>query len=241
MQIQKKELRFWAWCMLIAAAVLFFCSKSSPGYPVNDWSDANIYFSIGKGMTEGKVVYRDLYDHKGPLLYALHAVCAWISFSDFTGVFVMEVLLSSAFLYSAHRFIRIFSGERAADVLVPVLAVIVYSSFSFSEGDSAEEMALPLMMATMTAVCAHFKSGKREMRAQSLVFHGFLTGCVFWIKFTMIGVHAGLLGWVLLTLVFRKEGKAFLRSAGWLIAGLRCICTTICSCIRAKARACSAG
>ena len=97
MQIQKKELRFWAWCMLIAAAVLFFCSKSSPGYPVNDWSDANIYFSIGKGMTEGKVVYRDLYDHKGPLLYALHAVCAWISFSDFTGVFVMEVLLASAF------------------------------------------------------------------------------------------------------------------------------------------------
>ena len=219
MHINRKELRFFAWSMLIAAAVLFFCSKSSPGYPVNDWSDANIYFSIGKGMTEGKVVYRDLYDHKGPLLYALHAVCAWISFRDFTGVFVMEVLLASAFLYAAHRLMRLFSNEKAASVLLPVLAVIVYSSYSFAEGDSAEEMALPMMMATMAAVCVHFKSGKKEMRPASLVFHGFLTGCVFWIKFTMIGVHAGLLGWVLLTLLLHKEWKAFLRSVGWLIAG----------------------
>jgi len=219
MHISRKELRIWAWCMLIAASVLFFCSKSSPGYPVNDWSDANIYFSIGKGMTEGRIVYRDLYDHKGPLLYALHALCAWISFTDFTGVFVMEVLLASSFLYAAHRFMRLFAEERAASVLLPVLAVIVYSSFSFSEGDSAEEMALPLMMATLAAVCAHFRSGRREMQTGSLILHGFLTGCVFWIKFTMIGVHAGLLGWVLLSVLIHQEWKAFFRSLGWLMAG----------------------
>ena len=43
--------RVFAYALLVAAAVLFFCSKSSFGYPINDWSDANIYFTIGKGMT----------------------------------------------------------------------------------------------------------------------------------------------------------------------------------------------
>lgn len=88
----------FAYSLLIALAVLFFCSKSSPGYPINDWCDANIYFTIGKGMTRGQVVYRDLYDHKGPLLYALHALCALVSFRDFTGVYLMEALLAAAFL-----------------------------------------------------------------------------------------------------------------------------------------------
>ena len=76
---RRQDAQVLAYALLIAAAVLFFCSKSSFGYPINDWSDANIYFTIGKGMTRGQVVYRDLYDHKGPLLYALHALCALIS------------------------------------------------------------------------------------------------------------------------------------------------------------------
>ena len=71
--------RTFAVAALLAAVALLFCSKSSPLYPINDWSDANIYFSIGKGMLRGEVVYRDLYDHKGPLLYALHALCALVS------------------------------------------------------------------------------------------------------------------------------------------------------------------
>ena len=72
----RERARIGLLALIIAAAVLFFCSKSSPAYPINDWSDANIYFSAGKGMLAGRVMYRDLYDHKGPLIYALHALCA---------------------------------------------------------------------------------------------------------------------------------------------------------------------
>lgn len=46
---------FWplaAYCLLVAAGCLLVCSKSSPLYPINDWSDANIYFSMGKGMAQ---------------------------------------------------------------------------------------------------------------------------------------------------------------------------------------------
>ena len=116
-----------AYALLLAAAVLFFCSKSSFGYPINDWSDANIYFTIGKGMTRGQVVYRDLYDHKGPLLYALHALCALVSFDDFTGVYLMEMLFAAAFLAAVHQLLRLFGVRRAAWLLLPVLSLLVLS------------------------------------------------------------------------------------------------------------------
>ena len=215
---RRENARALLWALLIAFAVLFFCTKSSPAYPINDWADANIYLSIGKGMTEGKVVYRDLYDHKGPLLYALHAVCALIS-RKFLGVFVMEWLMGAAFLLMARKICRLYKMNRMAWLIPAALMVLAYSSFSFAEGDSAEEMALPLIMGTMYGVLKHLKSDETQMSRKSLMLHGCLAGCVFWIKFTMIGLHAGLLIAVFLRHLCRKEWKASGRMIGWLLAG----------------------
>ena len=208
-----------AYALALAFAVLFFCSKSSPAYPINDWADANIFFTIGKGMTQGKVVYRDLYDHKGPLLYALHALCALISFRDFTGVFVMEVLFAAAFLCLSQRWLDRMGARKCSWVLTAVLALAVYSSLSFGEGDSAEEMALPLIAASLLAVSAFLQSGEKRMSPKTLMLHGCLAGCVFWIKFTMIGLHAGLLLAMLMLHAVRREWRELLRAIGWLIAG----------------------
>ena len=215
---RKESLRI-AYALLLAFAVLFFCSKSSPIYPINDWADANVYLTIGKGMTKGMVPYRDLYDHKGPLLFALHALCAFVSFDSFLGVFLMEVLLAAAFVYLAHRFFECCGLQRMSWIAVTVLAVAAYTSLSFSEGDSAEEMAFPFIMGTLCGVTAFIRSGEARMRVRSLITHGILAGCVFWIKFTMIGLHAGLL----LALFIRAWAlggfREAMRTLGWLIAG----------------------
>lgn len=215
----KNDACMFAYALLIAAAVLFFCTKSSPGYPINDWCDANIYLTIGKGMTRGQVVYRDLYDHKGPLLYALHALCALISFKDFFGVYVMEALLAAAFLFFSFKTMRLYDVRRAAWVLLPLLAFAVYSAYSFSEGDSAEELCMPLVAASLYHVLKHMRSGERRMSARGLMLEGALAGCVFWIKFTIIGMHAGLLLCLLLCPLVRCDWRGALRTLGWLVVG----------------------
>ena len=217
--MHNQSARRFLWALVIAFSALFLLSKSSPAYPVNDWSDANIYLTIGRGMTRGQVVYRDLYDHKGPLLYALHALCALVDFRGFTGVYLMEALLLACMLFCAGGLMRVFGLRRSVPVLLPVLAVVICSSFSFLQGDSAEEMCLPLMMATLWGVCAFLKSGEGRMSARALVLHGWLAGHVFWIKFTLIGAHAGLLSFVLLRHLFRREWKALGACILWLLAG----------------------
>ena len=211
--------RRMAAALLLALAVLLFCTKSSPLYPINDWADANIYLTIGKGMTRGQVVYRDLYDHKGPLLYALHALCALVSFTDFRGVFVMEWLFAAAFLYLTHAFFRRLGAERWAWALTAFAALAVYASRSFAEGDSAEELALPLIMFTLLSLWRFWQSGGRRMSAGALVANGALAGCVFWIKFTMIGLHAGLFVSLLLYHLKRREGCEALRALLCLLGG----------------------
>jgi len=205
--------------LLMAAAMLFFTTRSSPAWPINDWCDANIYLTVGKGMTQGQVVYRDLYDHKGPLLYALHALCALVSFDSFLGVYLMEVLLAACFLFFGYKAMRVYASKESALLLLPVLAWSVYAAWSFCEGDSAEEMCMPLVAASIWHVMAFFKSGKSRMNAKGLMAEGALAGCVLWIKFTGLGMQAGLLFTMFVRHLVRREWKDGLRMVGWLMVG----------------------
>ena len=61
-------------CKLLFAFLLSFlfitiCSKNSFLYPMNDWGDVNCFFIVGRSLLDGKVLYRDIYDQKGPILY----------------------------------------------------------------------------------------------------------------------------------------------------------------------------
>ena len=142
----RERVRILLLCLVIAAAALFFCSKSSPAYPINDWSDANIYFSAGKGMLAGRVMYRDLYDHKGPLIYALHALCALACPADFTGVWVLEILLRRSFCWKAiGRFGRWRANGRPSFRCRRRRCARILA-YCFQAGDSAEELALPMIL-----------------------------------------------------------------------------------------------
>ena len=86
-------------CLLVSFATLAVCTRSSFLYPLNDWVDSNCYFTVGKSMFNGKVVYRDIYEQKGVLLYFIHGIAYLISNTTFFGVFIFEVIFFAAFLY----------------------------------------------------------------------------------------------------------------------------------------------
>jgi hypothetical protein len=99
------------------------CTKSSPLYPLNDWVDANIYFTIGKGMMHGRVPYVDLYDQKGPVAFLLFGLASLVSGTSFFGVYLLETLALAGFLYAAYKTISLFT-ERAVWAL-PIVAACV--------------------------------------------------------------------------------------------------------------------
>ncbi|MBQ6517106.1 MAG: hypothetical protein IJI14_00205 [Anaerolineaceae bacterium] len=174
---------------LTAAVTITLASACSPFYPFNDWVDPNTMFTVGKGMLRGAVPYRDLYDQKGPLLHALHALGAVISFDSFYGIWLLETAACFLFLWLQFEVLKEFSGKKALSV-IPLLALFTYVAPAFVKGDSAEEFCLPLLSA---AVLIGVKS-IRKMRFPSFrncFVIGLTSGCVFWIKYSMLGFYAG--------------------------------------------------
>ena len=78
-KISNKRIQIYLYCLLISIVFLAVATKSSFLYPLNDWTDPNCFFTVGKGMMNGKVIYKDLFEQKGPLLYFIRGLAYLIS------------------------------------------------------------------------------------------------------------------------------------------------------------------
>ncbi len=206
-------------CLCISIILLYYCSKCSPLYPLNDWPDANVFLSAGKGMLEGRVMYRDLYDHKGPLLFALHALCALVSADSFLGVWILEILFFGLFLFIAYRLIRLYSSKCIALFSLGLLGLMLLTSLSFQMGDSAEELALPMMLWPLYRLMVSLRRDEGSTTRWQLSITGFLLGCVFWLKFTLVGIPAAVC-LMLVWLGLKRSGlRGALQNISWMLLG----------------------
>lgn len=177
---------------ITSIATISFASLSSPIYPLNDWFDSNIFFTVGKSMLRGLVPYRDLFEHKGPLIYALHAIAAMISFDTFLGVYFLEIISAFAFLYFLYKAMRLYLRDEAI-TLIPIIALLVYTSPSFYKGDSAEEFCLPLLMYAFYVNIKFLREEKiPDIKTGFMI--GITSACVLWTKFSILGFY---IGWII--------------------------------------------
>lgn len=210
--------RLLLYCFITSLTMLAICSKSSFLYPFNDWVDANCYFTVGKGIMNGLVPYRDLVEQKGILLYFLHGIGTLVSHTTFIGVYFIEVIAGTAYLYYAVRTAALFVHERWGYVIAPVLAALVYSSASFAHGDSAEELCLPLLMFGLYWLLRFFKS-KDDLTPRVLILSGVMAGCVLWIKYTMLGFWLGWMIAVFVGMLLMKQFRKAFAACLWFLVG----------------------
>lgn len=216
----REKLHIGLFCLIVSALLLLLCSQCSPLYPINVWGDANCLLTVGRVMHEGGVVYRDIYEQKGPTLYLIHAMAACISDTSFLGVYVMEALSLAEALYGACQIglRRRHAWAVCCDAALICACVLVGSAFS--RGDSAEEFCLPYLMGTLCLAFDAYGQKDGPMGERALFVCGLFAGMVATIKFTILGLFVGLCmaeG----VLALRKGGmKRALKSAGVFLAGM---------------------
>ena len=205
--------------LLAAAILLLFMSACSPLYPTNPWADANCYMTVGRGMRAGMVPYRDLMDHKGPLLYAIHMVASLApGAGGFLGIYFAEILALWLFLIAASRTVALFCEDaRLTLPLLIALAALMLSMDTFAYGDSSEEFCLPLMAWSLYDALRCVRDGE-EPSAACLLRNGALAGCVLWIKYSILGLHFAWMAFFAIDCIVRKRG--FLRAVRMCLAFL---------------------
>lgn len=165
---------------------LFFCSKNSFLYSFNDWVDGNAFFTMGKGMMNGLVPYKDLFEQKGPLLYLFYGFAYLFSHSTLHGVYILEILsmtITSVYIY---MFSKRFITEKLSILTSLLFIFITTSSKSFVQGGSCEEFCLPFFAYSFYSFNEIIK--KNELKKQYLYIfsNGVVSGLVFMMKFNLL-------------------------------------------------------
>ena len=144
-------------------------------------------------MTRGLMPYRDLFDHKGPLLFILYALGAAISDTSFIGVFALEALSLAAAVYAGWRTVApVWRRAANAAELCRCWRRSTCCCTAFTQGGSAEEFALPALAVGVYLTLAADDAAGGNRRDGRMLGFGAAAGWVFLIKYTDIGLFAGL-------------------------------------------------
>lgn len=218
-----------------AALLLFVCSKNSSFFNYQTGSDVNLYMDVGRAVSKGAVLYRDILEQKGPFLLLLFAVLAKITPHSMISLYMFQSLSLGISLYYLFRTSRLFLTERASlwVSLVFPFFLLNYQIYQ-SGGGSAEELVLPCYMGGLYFLVRFFHEQNEgnletETRGTSGLFiQGILTGIVLLVKINLTIFFLVGCGMVFLLLLIKKEWRSFVTaiayfSAGVFAAALPCI------------------
>ncbi len=211
-----KKYQFILFSFLVSFIFLSITSKNSFLYPLNDWVDANAFFTVGKSLMNGVIPYKDIFEQKGILLYLIYGLGYLISNKSFYGVFIIEVAFFTIFLYFVSKIVRLFLNSKFVYIILPILSFLITTSVAFTHGGSAEEFCLPMFAFSLYYYLKHFK--EKELTGKILILNGMMAGCVFLIKYTLLGFWIAFMMFIFFDLIIKKKYKeAFLDCIYFLI------------------------
>ena len=93
------NLQIFILSMIVSVVLLFVYSKNSLIYPMNDYIDENIFFSVTDALFHGKVLYTDIFEHKGPFLYLVVYSLAHILGNSYFTLYLFECIANALYVF----------------------------------------------------------------------------------------------------------------------------------------------
>jgi hypothetical protein len=205
MQNIKTKIVFYLPMIMLSFIVMLFYTRSSPLFFTNNWVDANAFMTVGKGIVHGLVPYKDLFEHKGPILYFIHSI-AYISFPNtFYAIYIFESIAMALNMILFYKIARLFINKHFAYLLSFFLPVLILNYDYFRMGDSAEEFVFPCLMFLIYTILSCRQNHELSFSKRTLFLHGIILACIFWIKYTLIGAWIGFFAFYGIYLIWKRQ------------------------------------
>lgn len=175
----------------LAAAMPAFLESSGllRDYPLRD---SSVFLYSGQNILSGGIPYRDVWDHKGPLIYYLNALGLWVGNGSRIGVLLLEVGFILVVFYGLCRQVeRQWGLLPAAGVGIALLAGL---NQLYDGGNLSEEYALLFQVFSFSV----FLSFRRKPGGSKTVLLGVLAAAGFLLRPNLLSTQATAAGLMLL-------------------------------------------
>lgn len=193
---------------VVMASILLVMSHNSFLYPFNEFEDQNCFYSSAKYLLSGKILYKDFFEQKGPIIYFLNAICLFIWPNSYHGIYLLEVIFACFYCkYIYATLDAVHPNCKALNVAMTILSAgTMYGARISSGGGEIEEFALPLFAYALYHVVAYLMNNK-PIKFLTCLFVGVHCGLLFWAKYLVLAFYVPLIIFAIGLMIVRKNGK----------------------------------
>jgi hypothetical protein len=168
---------------LVLVGALFVLLPVSPLNMPYTFRDSGVFLYFGWRILNGELPYRDLWDHKPPVIFYLNALGLAITNNSRWGVWVIELIFLFFAAYLGYQLLKKVFGLLPAilSLLIWLLALVPL----LQGGNFATEYALTWQISALW-LFYHAGESKKPLRVYFLI--GLLGGISFFTKQTTIGI-----------------------------------------------------
>lgn len=132
-------------------------------------NDGAIYYVVGKAIMNGKVLYKDIFDHKTPYVFFANAAASVFE-KNHLGLFILEIIILFLTLLFTYKFLQFFTTRFRSLIGTFVLGILLnvpQITFSYSR---TEEYAIAFMMIALYLFAKYYflNAEDRTLRSREL-------------------------------------------------------------------------
>lgn len=206
-------------CLFVAGVVLllFFSISTSPLTSNSFCTDSAFFQMVGQSMVRGQVMYRDIFDHKGPYLFFIQYLGQRICYGRY-GIFFIQVLSLLFTLYIIDHTCQLVCGENRLFFRIVSAAVFFFLfSFTLDCGNLSEEYSLPVLFLCLYLFFDFLQENRRKAFPYALLI-GASFGFLAFLRLSNASLLCIIIAVLFLELFLNKKFYTlFLCIAGFLI------------------------
>lgn len=164
---------------------MLFLTGSSPFLKYMD-VDSSVFYTMGRAMADGKVPYRDLFDHKGWYVYFFNCLGALISPNNTIGLFVIECLFMLVNVYLIYLIVMLINDDLLRiNMTISFTLFFFFNFITYQHGNLVETYGVTFQLISVYFVVKYYFSHETEHPPVYMLIHG---ACVA----VMLGLRANL-------------------------------------------------
>ena len=137
-KILNKQNIYYILIFVIVTILALLGLSSSPLNKGVIQNDSAVFQIMGRGILNGQVMYKDLFDHKGPVMYVINAIAYLIN--PQIGLFIIETLFISIGAVFIFKTSKMLVNKRVSVIMSLVYVMLMF--ISISGGNFTEEYAM---------------------------------------------------------------------------------------------------
>lgn len=196
--------------------VLCFSSWTSPIFLGSYGYDSAFFSMVGRAILEGKVMYRDFFDVKGPVFFFWEAFGQLLC-RDRGGVFILQCISIVGTTFFIYKLCRLYRLSGKAVLFVYFVFYFIYATTLWG-GNSVEEYCLPLTMACIYFGIQFLKGIRKSVSVA--FFYGVTFGIMLLSKVTICAPMGAITLVILIYLLNEKRYKDAVSAVVLFVCGL---------------------